>query len=331
MKYKGPTLEYDGQLHPDSEFDLGNSGAGTVTIDFNKGNRQKITMTGNCTFGAPSNMKAGTTYVLRLIGDNSALRTPTWNEVFKFTGPVPVLSGASSQDVFGMYCDGVNLHVSSITLNGLLISRTVLTSGTTFTTSARTKKILVLLAGGGAGGGGSDGSANNASAGGGGGSGSYAEKLFDVTPSTNYTYAIGGGGAGGANTGGNGSAGGNTTFAVGGTTVTANGGSGGIGMTTGNTALTALGGAGGVVSTNGDVNTVGQPGGFGLRFSGTIAISGFGGPGPRGGGGSSRNTTGIGSAGGNYGSGGGGACSIGNNDHVGGAGSQGVIVVWEFS
>lgn len=331
-KFVGTSLEWDGQLHPDAEFDNGNSGAGTVTLDFAKGNRQKITMTGNCLFGSPSNLKIAATYLLRLIGDGSALRTPTWNSIFEWIGgTAPVLSGASSQDLFAFYYTGSKLLGSPNVVNGCLIGCTVLTSGTTFTTNARTKKIRVQLIGGGGGGGGTTGSTNNAAAGGGGGSGSYAEKLFDVTPSTSYTYAIGGAGTAGANTGGTGGNGGNSTFTVGATTVTANGGLGGVGMTTASTALFALGGNGGAVSTNGDLNAAGQAGFWGFRVSGTVAAGGVGAPSFFGGGGSARNTAGAGSNAGNYGAGGGGACSIGNNNAAGGSGSQGVIIVWEFS
>ncbi len=59
------------------EFDNGNSGAGTVTIDWRKANKQKLTLTGNCTiaFTAP----VGPTNVqLRLIQDGTGSRTVTW-------------------------------------------------------------------------------------------------------------------------------------------------------------------------------------------------------------------------------------------------------------
>lgn len=333
MRLRGPQHQWDGQLFPSSEFDNGNSGSGTVTLDFSKGNRQKITMTGNCLFGQPSNLKVGAFYHLRLIGDGVAVRAPTWNAIFKWIGGVaPVLTGANSQDLFAFYYDGTDILCSPNVVNGCLIGRSVLTTGAVFGTSSRTKKILVQLIGGGGGGGGTTGSsANNAAAGGGGGSGSFAEKLFDVTPSTNYNIAIGSGGTAGANTGGTGGTGGDTTFTVGATTVTGKGGLGGVGMTTGNTGLIALGGNGGPVATFGDLNTAGQAGTYGVRISGSLAVGGVGASGYFGGGGNGRNTAGAGNAGGNYGAGGGGAASIGNNNNTGGAGSAGVIIVWEFS
>jgi len=59
------------------EFDNGNSGAGTVTIDWRKGNKQKLTLTGSCTiaFTAP----AGVCHVqLRLIQGGAGSFTVTW-------------------------------------------------------------------------------------------------------------------------------------------------------------------------------------------------------------------------------------------------------------
>ena len=218
---------------------------------------------------------------------------------------------------------------SSNMVSGTLVSRTVLTGGTSFTTSATTNKILVQMVGGGGGGGGATGGSTQVSVGGGGGSGSYAEKIFAVSPGTAYTYAIGAAGAAGSATG-SGGTGGNTTFAVSTTTVTANGGAGGIYLATGTTVVSALGGAGGAVSTNGDLNNPGQPGGYGLRLSSTAGVSGTGALSRFGAGGNSRNTAGAGNAGGNYGSGGGGAMSTSTTGYTGGIGTAGAIIVWEF-
>ncbi len=89
------------------EHSVGNSGSGTVTIDWNNGNCQKVVMTGNCTFGAPSNGIAGGRYLLRLVGDGSSLRTPNWNAAFVWSGgSAPVLSGASKTDLIACYFTG---------------------------------------------------------------------------------------------------------------------------------------------------------------------------------------------------------------------------------
>ena len=202
------------------------------------------------------------------------------------------------------------------------VSVYVLTSGTSFTTLPTTKRIIVEMVGGGGGGGGA--AANDGANGGGGGSGGYVRKQFDVTGSTAYTYAIGAAGAAGAGqsgAGGNGGAGGDTTFTVGATTITAGGGGGGQGYV----GTGSLGGAGGS-ATNGDVNAVGTPGGLGLssQFSGNGASSYFGG-----GAASRGRANNNGNAAEKYGGGGSGAYS-GGLAVTGGAGSAGVIVVYEY-
>lgn len=112
MKYRGPNVDFDGQLHPDSEFDNGNSGAGTVTIDWNKGNRQKLTLTGDCLINS-SNAKVGAFYSLRLVNDATP-RTPTWQSAFIFPGAnAPRVLPASGFTLLGLYCyDGTNMITS---------------------------------------------------------------------------------------------------------------------------------------------------------------------------------------------------------------------------
>ncbi len=218
-------------------------------------------------------------------------------------------------------------------LMGRLLATTLKTSGTTFTTGLNTNLVRVRLqAGGGAGGGAATVATPGGGAGGGGSAGGYAEKLFVVDPATQYTIAIGAAGSPGAAGSADGGAGGDTTFAVGATTVTAFGGLGGKGMAAGVTNLTALGGASPAVSTNGDLNMGGAPGGFGLRFTGLLANSGVGGSSLFGGGGNSRSTSGAGSAGVGYGAGGSGAVCVNNaGDVAGGAGLGGALIVDEYS
>jgi len=216
---------------------------------------------------------------------------------------------------------------------GRFLRTTVLTSGTSHTTHTSANTIFVrLVAGGGAGGGGAS-ATSNAGCGGGGSAGGYAEKTFTVTPNTAYTYAIGIGGTAGSAGNNPGNDGGITTFTVGGTTVTANGGKGGQGMASGSTVISALGGASPAVSTNGDLNSGGDPGVYGQRGSGTTGTGGSGGSSPLGAGANARNTQGAGNtASVGYGGGGGGGFGTGNNNSVaGGAGANGVIIVDEFS
>ena len=201
---------------------------------------------------------------------------------------------------------------------GGMINRTVLTSGTSFTTQSTTTKLVLRMQGGGGGGNGT------ANAGGtftncGGGGGGYIEKRVTVSGSTAYTYAIGA--AGSAGSSGSGGNGGDTTFTVGATTYTAAGGGGGSLSTPG------TGGSG----TNGDITIPGQPGcaGF-LSNTDLYAVGGHGGGSQLGQGGWAKggNVPGgqAGTAGTNYGGGGSSNSYAGN----GGAGAAGCIIVEEY-
>lgn len=137
---------------------------------------------------------------------------------------------------------------------GSPVGSTFLTSGTSWTCPAGVTKIIVHVVGGGGVGG-----TNGTGAGGGGGGAGYARKVFTVVPSTSYAYTIG-------NT-----LGGASSFTVGGTTVTANGGgAGGSGSSGGS------GGTGGTAS-NGDINITGMAGTTGSASPGVIPGQGRGG------------------------------------------------------
>ena len=172
--------------------------------------------------------------------------------------------------------------------------------GTSYTTPAGCTAIIVEAVGGGGG----AGSSSTAIISGGGG-GAYVKKYFTVTASTSYSYAIGQGGAGRASGYGAGAAGGSSTFTVGATTVTAGGGNNGE-----NSSLTVTGGS----ATNGDLNVVGGRSigtGTGISFGGS-SMYGVGGP--------------PGSAGTGFGAGGG-----GSQNNAGGNGTNGIIIISEYS
>ena len=199
----------------------------------------------------------------------------------------------------------------------LLRAPQVLTTGTSYTTPAGCTQIYVEAVGGGGAGGGLLSSQTQAGSQGG-GAGAYAAKLFAVSPSTAYSYAIGSGGAGVSGAaGGNGVA---TTFTVGATVLTAGGGLGGP---------TNSGSANGGTASNGDININGAPGGAGTPGSNG---GGEGGPSFFGGGGSG-NFSGNGlSAQANSGAGGGGCGNPASGvARTGGNGGSGIIRVWEFS
>lgn len=215
---------------------------------------------------------------------------------------------------------------------GRYLGTTVLTSGTSFTTGASTNRLKLRLVGAGAGGGGVTSAVGAGGAGGGGAAGSYAERVFAVSPNTAYTYAIGAAGTAGANTGGTGGTGGNTTFAVGATTVTCPGGLGGVGQVAGTSTVFVAGGAAGAVSTNGDLNSAGAPGENAVRVSSLEVSAGNGGSSQFGAGGIGAIAPGAGATATGFGAGGsGGVVENNSGAAAGGVGSAGVIVVEEFS
>jgi hypothetical protein len=214
---------------------------------------------------------------------------------------------------------------------GRFLRSTLLTTGTTFTTGADSESIRIRLVGGGGGGGGCTSVASAAAAGGGGGSGAYAEKVFDVLPNTGYAYAIGAAGTGVSGAAGNN--GGSSTFAVGGTTVTAPGG-GGAPVATAATTLTArAGGAGAAVATSGDVNSTGSPGIYGVTLivATPIVASGKGADSQFGSGGLGLVAVGNGNPGTGFGAGGGGSATGASTVRTGGSGTAGCILVEEYT
>ncbi|MAH44399.1 hypothetical protein CMI37_01125 [Candidatus Pacearchaeota archaeon] len=92
----------------DAEFDNGNSSTAD-TVDWGVGNKQKSTMTGNCTytFTAPN---GPCNVVLKLVQDGAGSRTATWPAAVKWpAGAAPTLStGAAAIDLISFYWDGAN-------------------------------------------------------------------------------------------------------------------------------------------------------------------------------------------------------------------------------
>jgi hypothetical protein len=237
------------------------------------------------------------------------------------------LSGWMQMDASGGILD--------VPLTGRWLATTLLTTTTSanFTTGGSTHTIRIRGVAGGGGGGGCASVAAAAGAAGGGGAGSYAEAVFAVAPNTAYAYQCGAAGTGSSGAAGNN--GSNSTFTVGSTTVTCNGGTGGplcTPVTSGNV-LTVLGGAGGVVSTNGNVNGAGAPGDPGILIleSTPVFVAGCGGSTIFGGGGGSITAAATGTAAIGYGAGGGGSCTGASTARAGGTGVQGIWIVDEFA
>lgn len=85
-----------------------------ATINWNVATNQvaKVTLGGNRTMAAPTNLKAGGTYILRVIQDATGSRTITWNAVFKWPGgTAPTLTTtANAIDIITFVSDGTNMN-----------------------------------------------------------------------------------------------------------------------------------------------------------------------------------------------------------------------------
>jgi hypothetical protein len=95
-----------------AEFDNGNSGA-AATISFLVAQKQKITLTANCTFTFTAPNGPGN-FVLRLIQDGTGGRTVTWPAAVKWVGSAaPTLTTtAAAVDIVTIYYDGTNFNAS---------------------------------------------------------------------------------------------------------------------------------------------------------------------------------------------------------------------------
>lgn len=85
----------------------------TITWDTSLGQIATVTLGGNRTMAAPTNLKVGT-YVLNVLQDGTGSRTITWNAVFKWpAATAPVLTTtASRRDIIFFYSDGTNMYGS---------------------------------------------------------------------------------------------------------------------------------------------------------------------------------------------------------------------------
>lgn len=82
----------------------------TISWDADDGAFGYVTIAGNRTFAAPTNMRNGEAYTLMVVQDGTGSRTITWNSAFKWpwNGLAPVLStAAGAKDLFSfVYYDG---------------------------------------------------------------------------------------------------------------------------------------------------------------------------------------------------------------------------------
>lgn len=213
----------------------------------------------------------------------------------------------------------------------------------TYTPTSGTGIVVIELVGAGGGGGSSCKAVPNDSVGSGGGGGAYIKTTL-FAHFSGASYVVGAHGAGGVDTGGGvttgnaGAAGGDTTFTdtAGSPTVYTAGGGGAGSWAGGGSSIVTAATAGGA-PTNGDIQEHGGPAGVGFA-TGSIFVgwSGAGGKSRYSSGGAGVNNPGsaatAGSSAGGYGGGGGGSYAHNAlSGASGGAGSNGLILIWEYA
>jgi hypothetical protein len=80
----------------------------TINWDLSQNQVAKVTLGGNRTFAAPTNLVEGATYILVLIQDGTGSRTIAWNAAYKFAGgTAPTLTTTANRaDVITFVCIG---------------------------------------------------------------------------------------------------------------------------------------------------------------------------------------------------------------------------------
>jgi hypothetical protein len=229
----------------------------------------------------------------------------------------------------GGSADGNLIGIQTITATG----------AGTYTPTAGTASIVIELVGGGGGGGAvASPTGSNGAFGIGGGGGGYLRKRL-TTAFSGAGYVVGAKGTGGTAGNNNGTIGSDTTFTAtggGGTVYTAAGGLAGTSEAAGAVPRRSGAVAGGA-ATNGDINVSGGQSKRGLFVSTAIGIGSEGGNGPYAmiNASNSVNAVNTSQAGANatgYGGGGNGAIAVGTGAAVaGGNGSDGMIIIWEYS
>lgn len=91
--------------------------AATIAVDMDTGRNFKVTLGGNRTMGAPTNITAGRSGVLALTQDGTGSRTVTWNAAYEFIdGTAPTLSTTAGEtDTFTYFCpDSSTVQIAHI-------------------------------------------------------------------------------------------------------------------------------------------------------------------------------------------------------------------------
>lgn len=89
----------------------GGNKAASFTVDWDNGDDQLFTLTGNIAELSFSNQFAGSLRFLRLKQDGTGGRTVAWHASVKWPGAAaPTLSAANKTDIFGFLFDGTNYY-----------------------------------------------------------------------------------------------------------------------------------------------------------------------------------------------------------------------------
>jgi len=92
--------------------------AATINWDTNSGQVAVVTLAGNRTVAAPTNLQNGAFYSIQVTQDGTGSRTLAWNAIFKWNAATaPTLStAANAVDFFNFRSDGTNLYEQGQTL-----------------------------------------------------------------------------------------------------------------------------------------------------------------------------------------------------------------------
>jgi hypothetical protein len=216
--------------------------------------------------------------------------------------------------------------------SGGLLGLRAVTSGTQYTPTAGTRVIVAHVLGGGGGGGGCASGVSMAAAAGGGAGGQCTAYVTLPMTYTSFPVSVGAGGTAGSIAGGVGATGGGSSLTVSNVAYAGQGGQGGCGVNDDTEFI--IGGVGGATSHSvaAFYGQCGQNGGGDNSGAGGSCAFGRGGAGRPSYHNGCGNTSGDnGDAGQGYGSGGSGAVSQRHASRTGGAGAQGIILIYEYA
>lgn len=102
-----------GQIVSTTEFDNGNSGS-TITINFNNGNQQKLTLTANCTISFTPPTSGVTSIRLRIIQGGGGPYTITWPTMTWAGGVKPPTASAAATDIAGIEYSTIDVSYQGV-------------------------------------------------------------------------------------------------------------------------------------------------------------------------------------------------------------------------